>query len=305
MIDVSIIIVSYNTKDLTRNCLQSVLKQTQDIDYEIIVSDNGSKDGSVEMIKKEFPNVILLENNANLGFGSANNRGLKIAKGKYIFYLNSDTVLLNNAIKFFFDYWENADNKEQIGALGAGLLNERMQEIHSGGPFKDYKYLTKLLLLMYIRHSLKTLIFIFGLSRFFSHKNVDNTESVPKGETLGFITGADLFLRNNEYAKFDEKFFMYCEETDLQLRLQKNGYRRYIISEPKIQHLVASCPKTFTIVTFSEVCTQNSCIYYSQKNLHKKAIILKILVWIDRLNPLVRKVVRKIPLSYQKPMKYL
>ena len=96
--DVSIIIVNYNTCELTRNCLKSVFEQTKNIDFEVIVSDNGSKDGSVEMIKKEFPYVILIENNANLGFGAANNRGLKIAKGKYIFYLNCDTILLNNAV---------------------------------------------------------------------------------------------------------------------------------------------------------------------------------------------------------------
>lgn len=83
--DVSIIIVNYNTKDLTCNCLKSVFEQTEDIDFEVIVSDNGSTDGSVEMIKTEFPQVVLIENRVNLGFGAANNRGLKLAKGKYIF----------------------------------------------------------------------------------------------------------------------------------------------------------------------------------------------------------------------------
>ena len=130
--DVSIIIVNYNTCDLTRNCLKSVFEQTKDIDFEVIVSDNGSKDGSIEMIKKEFPQVILIENNANLGFGAANNRGLKIAKGKYVFYLNSDTILLNNAVKCFFDYWENSPEKDTIGALGGNLLNEDGNVIHSG-----------------------------------------------------------------------------------------------------------------------------------------------------------------------------
>ena len=116
--DVSIIIVNYNTMDLTRNCLKSVFEQTKDISFEVIVSDNGSNDGSIEMIKSEFPQVVLIENNANLGFGAANNRGLKMTKGKYIFYLNSDTVLLNNAVKNFFDYWENSPEKEKIGAFG-------------------------------------------------------------------------------------------------------------------------------------------------------------------------------------------
>ena len=74
--DVSVIIVNYNTKDLLRNCLESVFTQTQGIQFEVIVSDNGSEDGSQDMVRELFPQVILIENNANLGFGSANNRGL-------------------------------------------------------------------------------------------------------------------------------------------------------------------------------------------------------------------------------------
>ena len=87
MLDVSVIIVNYNTKDLTYNCLKSVFEMTKNINFEVIVSDNGSTDGSIEMIKTDFPSVILIENNSNLGFGAANNKGLDVAKGKYIFYL--------------------------------------------------------------------------------------------------------------------------------------------------------------------------------------------------------------------------
>ena len=87
--DVSIIIVNYNTKNLTINCLSSIYEQTKDISFEIIVSDNGSTDGSIEMIKSNFTKVIVIENKENLGFGKANNRGLKVATGKYIFYLNN------------------------------------------------------------------------------------------------------------------------------------------------------------------------------------------------------------------------
>ena len=133
--DVSIIIVNYNTKQLLADCLNSIYEQTKDINFEVIVSDNGSKDGSIEMLKADFPQVILIENNANLGFGAANNRGLAIAKGKYIFYLNSDTILLNNAVKYFFDYFEENGDKENIGALGGNLLNTQGYTTDSGGTF--------------------------------------------------------------------------------------------------------------------------------------------------------------------------
>ena len=102
------------------------------------------------MIKTDFPTVILIENNANLGFGAANNRGLKIAKGKYIFYLNSDTLLLNNAVKMFYDYWENTGDKEKIGALGSNLLNKDGHIIHSYGSFPSFKNETLILIKIYI-----------------------------------------------------------------------------------------------------------------------------------------------------------
>jgi len=95
--DVSIIIVNYNTCALLRDCLASIYERTGGIAFEVIVSDNGSTDGSIDMIRKEFPQAALIENNANLGFGAANNRGAAVASGEYLLFLNSDTTLENNA----------------------------------------------------------------------------------------------------------------------------------------------------------------------------------------------------------------
>ena len=203
--DVSIIIVNYNTKDLLKNCIFSIMEQTKEISYEIIVSDNGSVDGSIEMLQREFPQVILLQNNANLGFGKANNLAAKIAEGKYIFYLNSDTILLSNAVKQFFDFWENTD-EENLGVLGAQLLNAKHQPVQSWGKYPTSLGVLKALLHMYLAPQLK--------------KNVttEKIEASVKNPMIihGFITGADMFLKNNEDALFDERYFMYSEETDLE-----------------------------------------------------------------------------------------
>ena len=102
--DVSVIIVNYNTVELTKQCILSIYNQTKDVNFEIIVVDNNSEDNSVKIIENNFPQVILINNSDNIGFGRANNLGVEIAKGKYIFFLNSDTILLNNAIKIFVDY---------------------------------------------------------------------------------------------------------------------------------------------------------------------------------------------------------
>lgn len=300
--DVSIIIVNYNTQNVIRNCLKSVYEHTRDIGFEVIVSDNGSTDGSIEMIKSEFPQVILIENNANLGFGVANNRGLKIAKGKYIFYLNSDTVLLNNAVKMFFDYWENSPEKEVIGALGGVLLNEKLEPMHSGGPFPSYKSFCKIQVKRVVSHTIKSFLIVLKLSFLYERKkkNMSVKVFVKIGDTEGYITGADLFLLNNIYARFDENFFMYCEETDLELRLKENGLKRIIIDGPKIQHLHKTFIGGKNITSFSEICTQISSVYYAKKNFKNSALILRFIIWLDWLNPYVRKQSKKVYTIYYK-----
>ncbi|MBO8456651.1 MAG: glycosyltransferase family 2 protein [Spirochaetes bacterium] len=300
--NVSIIIVNYNTKDVIRKCLDSIYEHTHDIDFEVIVSDNGSTDGSIEMLKADYPQVILIENNANLGFGVANNRGLDVAKGKYIFYLNSDTIILNNAVKMFFDYWEKSPEKDQIGALGGVLLNENLEMMHSGAPFHSYKSFCKIQMKQMIFHTIKSILLFFNLSFLYERhrKKVPSKIFVKTGDTDGYITGADLFVLNNFYARFDENFFMYCEETDLELRLKENGLKRIIIDGPKIQHLHKTFLGDKNITSFSEICTQISSIYYAKKNFKKSALILRFIIWLDWLNPYVRKQAKKVYTVYYK-----
>ena len=292
--DVSIIIVNYNTKQLLADCLNSIYEQTKDISFEVIVSDNGSKDGSIEMLKADFPQVILIENNANLGFGAANNRGLAIAKGKYIFYLNSDTILLNNAVKYFFDYWENSPEKDSIGALGANLLSINKETIHSGGLFPDYKSDISGLM-----HN------IYGFTKqFFFHKlfkkNLPEYKNEKSEKIIGlidYITGADLFLKNDNFAYFDEDFFMYCEETYLQYQLFMNNKNRLLINGPQIIHLEGASSKKITTdivhkeASFASIQGKISRIIYFRKTGIStfKICALKIATILLWLNPLLFK----------------
>lgn len=272
--DVSIIIVNYNTCTLIHNCLKSIFEQTKDIEFEVIVSDNGSKDGSIEMIKQEFPQVILVENKANLGFGAANNRGLNIAKGKYILYLNSDTILLNNAVKYFFDYWEKSLEKDKIGALGGNLLDIDGNVIHSGGKFP--RPLHEIIRLT------GRLIFVF-LCWVFRINNYTKKEKYIK--EVEYVTGADLFLKNNESAFFDERFFMYYEETFLQYQLKKNDLKILLIDAPKIIHLDGMSFQKGSggfkdYATFKSITSNLSRIKYQQYNNHKiTAFFMKVLLY--------------------------
>lgn len=107
--DVSVIIVNYNTKQITLNCLESIFEHTKGIEFEVILVDNASSDGSVEAIEEYYPMVQVIKSEVNLGFGRANNLGVQMAKGEYLFLLNSDTLLLNNAISiflYFFRYYQ-------------------------------------------------------------------------------------------------------------------------------------------------------------------------------------------------------
>ena len=293
--DVSIIIVNYNTKELIKNCIKSIYQYTNDIEFEIIVSDNGSTDGSIEMLKSEFPNVILIENNANLGFGKANNKGLRIAKGKYIFYLNSDTVLLNNAVKIFYDYWEQSPNKNEIGALGCNLLDGEGNITHSGEGFPSKKKILKNALMDFL-HILKLSVFFFLPESFsFTKKKSIKNETKKIIGDIDYVIGADLFLKNDKFALFDETFILYYEDSDLQLLMKENGLRRILIDGPKIQHLEHKSNKFNKKIdffkSFGKINSMLSAIIYTKKHLNSKGLIflLKFLTVLDFLNPFLFK----------------
>ena len=119
--DVSIIIVSYNTRQLTQDCINSIFHYTHGVSFEVIVVDNDSVDGSKEMLAAD-KRICYVQSGGNLGFGKANNLGYSVAQGKYLFLLNSDTILLNNAVKIFFDIAEG--DSVDVGCWGTMLLNK-------------------------------------------------------------------------------------------------------------------------------------------------------------------------------------
>lgn len=285
-IDVSVIIVNYNTRNLLFNCLQSIYEKTVDVSYEVIVSDNGSKDDSLEMIKTYYPNIIVLDNKDNIGFGRANNKGVSIAKGKYILYLNSDTVLKNNAIKMFFDYYEKNNIKNDIGALGCNLIDEDNCYTHSYGFFPKFSDCVRELIVTQIKNLIKAFFYLLK----FDYKNRNRTENKFIGE-VDYITGADLFLLNNNDAKFNECFFLYYEETYLEFKLSTKGLRRILIEGPEIQHLTrGGCRKSFKQQFLSRSFIESyysMILYFRLQGKKVSVIILACLITILYLNPVL------------------
>ena len=219
--DVSIIFINYKTKDLTINAINSVIEKTEGLEYEIFVVDNNSQDGSIEAIEKEFPNINIIKNPINAGFGAANNLAIKKANGKYIFCLNTDTLLVNNAIKLMFDFMEKEEN-QNVGVCGGLLYTKDMSQAMSYCVFPN-------IINSNAFHWL--LGYLFPSSK---NKKINCIQEVDA------ISGADIFFRKSVLEKvglFDERFFMYFEEMDLCFRIKKQGYSIKINPEAKIIHL--------------------------------------------------------------------
>jgi hypothetical protein len=207
--------VNWNTKEILRDCLASVYEHAGDIDYEIIVIDNASTDGSVEMVKNEFQHVILIENSDNRGFAAANNQGMAVAKGRYVLLLNSDTVVLENAIAKTVRF---ADENPRVAVTGCRVLNPDRTLQRTCFMFPSV--LNMLLSSTYLYK-------LFPKNRFFGREQMtwwDRNDVRP----VDVVTGCYMLVRRETIEQvgiMDEGFFVYGEETDWCYRFRKNGWK--------------------------------------------------------------------------------
>ena len=212
-IKISIIIPSWNTKDLLRNCLKSLGSS-----YEVIVVDNGSTDGTLGMIEKEFPYALLIKNKKNLGFGAANNQGMKKAKGDYLLLLNSDTIIKDKAPLLMANYLKN---HPQVGTVGCRLLNKDGSLQPSAGPFPSLKIAA---IMLFFEHWLGDLV----------------RRSFEKTKEVDWVTGAALMIKGDVLSKagfMDEGLFMYMDEVEWAYRIKKAGYKVVFYPKAQIIHL--------------------------------------------------------------------
>ena len=209
------IIVNWNTKELLRNCLTSIYQRTGDIDYEVIVVDNASTDGSTEMVKNDFQQVTLIENPENRGFATANNQGIAIAKGRYVLLLNSDTVVLDNSIANTVSF---TDSHPQAGVIGCRVLNP-------DGTVQPTCFMFPSILNMLL--SSTYLYKLFPKSRFFGRERMTWWDRSDVRE-VDVVTGCFMLVRREaieQVGVMDERFFMYGEETDWCYRFKKKGWK--------------------------------------------------------------------------------
>ena len=218
--DVSIIIVNYNTIDLIANAISSIYKFTKEIAFEIIVVDNNTQD--LSPLLNINPQIRLLQLNCNHGFGWANNEGVKISQGRYVLFLNPDTLLCNNAI---YILCHQLDVNEKYGVCGGNLFTLDKRPMHS------YYYNT-----MSFRYLFKTIF--FKNNYIFNIQNQFNFSTTNK--YVDYITGADLMIRKDLFEKiggFSKRIFMYFEDVDLCYKVRKKGFKVASIPAAQIIHL--------------------------------------------------------------------
>jgi len=224
-IDVSIIIVSYNTRDLTLDCVRSVYDQTSS-SCEVIVVDNNSTDGSAEAVAADFPQAIVLANRDNRGFAAANNQGMEIAKGRHVLLLNPDTVIREEAIDKCLEFM---DANPEIGVLGCKVLgadNQRQSTCFMTPTLKGIVYS------LFIPVALSRSSRRFGRGRY-----VGNDWS--KLQDVAVVAGCFMLVRRevlNKVGLMDPNYFMYQEEVDWCYRIRRAGWRIVYFPDAWITH---------------------------------------------------------------------
>jgi len=254
--DVSILLVNFNTKKLTSECINSIKSQTsQSITYEIIVVDNASSDGSQEELAK-INGIKLILSPENLGFGRGNNLGATHATGEFLFLLNSDTILVEDSITMLYDFFKKNESKLKIGTLGCLLIDENYGENASAFKFSNVRGV--------INGTIKSIF-----RKFIKLKESEKYDFTTPYVKVDYVIGADLMIRNSifqEMKGFDEDYFMYFEEADLQKRILKNKLSAYIFTGTKIIHLEGGSTNSKKLTNGRRMMIQKSRNLYLKKN---------------------------------------
>ena len=222
--ELSVIIVNWNTADMLKGCLQSLISATNGLNHEIIVVDNGSTDGSTDVCDRFSPKIKLIKNKKNVGFGRANNQGISASKAKLVLLLNSDTIVLpGNIIKMI----NVLSDDQSIGVVGCRLILPNGEYQPSSMYFPTLKR-----------------IFVERLLLYKVFKNLPQTPVEPpllkKREECDWVFGACMLIRKRVFESvgmFDPDFFMYGEEMDLCYRIRNKGWRIVFEPEAEILHL--------------------------------------------------------------------
>jgi N-acetylglucosaminyl-diphospho-decaprenol L-rhamnosyltransferase len=290
LIDVSVIFVSYNTEEMTKKAMMLVKQSLPQLNIEIHVIDNASKDNSVEMIRREFPEVHLIVNDVNVGFGRANNQALPFVKGRYILLLNTDAFVESDTIQKTVDYMENSPN---TGVLGVKLLGR------DGVLQPSCRYFPT---------PLNSFLFRTGLNKLFtSVKMIDDmTWDHNQVRDCDWVPGCYYLIRKeviDEVGLFDTRYFLYSEEVDHCFSVKKAGWNVTYFPYTPVIHIGGESAKTDNKI--SSVSRQVSALQiesellYFRKNLGLGSTLLHVILTIVAELILFLKRLIKQPLNFK------
>jgi len=269
----SVIIVNYNVEYFLEQCLSSALEASKNLDVEIMVVDNNSIDGSMEMVEAKFPQVHLIKNKENTGFSKANNQGMKIAKGQYVLLLNPDTVVEEDTFEKIVAFM---DEHPDAGGLGVKMIDGKgnfLPESKRGLPTPTVAFYK-----------------IFGISRLMPkskkvgryHLSYLDKDEINEVEIL---SGAFMLMRKEALDKvglLDEAFFMYGEDIDLSYRIIKGGYKNYYFPETRIIHYKGESTKKSSVnyvFVFYNAMIIFAKKHFSQKNARLFSLLINIAIY--------------------------
>jgi GT2 family glycosyltransferase len=276
-VEVSIVVVSFNTRDVLRECLLSVYREAESLQVQVIVVDNASIDGSAAMVEREFPEVELIRNRINLGFGPANNLGFKSVRGRYVVLLNSDAFLTEGSLRRSVKHM----NDNPRAGLGGGRL------IGRDGSWQPSARMFPTVLTDLIVHS--GLAARFPRSRFFGRADRTWADEMEAAE-VDWVPGAYSIIRSDVLAitgLFDPRFFLYYEEVDLCMRIKQKGYSIWYWPDIAVVHIGGDSSRQVRSVEMSPIGGQlilwrmRSMLLYYRKHHGPVARIamLEEIVW--------------------------
>jgi len=254
MLDLSIVIVNWNVSQLLRRCLSSIQTNRGSLSLEVIVVDNASSDDSVSMIRREFPQVRLITNQENLGYTGGNNVGAKEARGRYLFILNPDTEIVEDALQQMLVYM---DEHSEVGAVGPQL-------IYPDGSIQSSRRRFPRLGTMFFQGT--SLHWRWFPDNKFVRLHYVSDRSEDELQSVDWLVGAALLIRREtwrEVGPFDTQFFMYADEVDWCNRCRRAGWEIHYFPDAKIIH--DEHKSAAQISTTTRIRIHQSRILYTRK----------------------------------------
>lgn len=253
---ISVIVVNYNTAELTGLCLESLRRCCASTSHEVIVVDNASSDGSVESLASRFPDVRFIENRENVGFGPANNQAAEISRGEYLFFLNSDTELLEDSLAVLRAYLAR---RPRVGAVGCRLVSPDGAQQASAANFPD------------LARIIAGREVVAGALRRYWPALADRLtfflppEDLRAARRVGWCVGAALAVKKEAFESvggFDPRIFLYAEEMDLSLAMTRAGWEIHFTPETTIVHAeAASSGRVLNPVRLARIAAGHRYVY--------------------------------------------